>query len=303
MELLIRVAETGSMTTAAHQMRLTPAAVSAAIGRIEQTMGVRLFERTTRTIHLTEEGLAVFEGCQDVVKRWHKVLENVQGATTELTGTIHVSAPADTTYQILASTISVVSRAHPKLKIVVHSSDALQHLHRDAIDMAIRYGILPDSTLLARKLTELPNILVASPSYVEKWGQPKKPDELLGHKCLTLQLSSMAASSWTLEKKDGSKYEIRLQSQLCGDGYLARQWAIAGLGIARKSLFDVIDDLESNRLVQVLPDYVAGTSPIHVVFPSRRYQPARVRALDSVLTAEFAARCTRCDQWLLKCLS
>ncbi len=297
MKLLMRVAETGSMTLAARQMHLTPAAVSAAVGRVEEALGIRIFERTTRSIHPTDEGLVVLEGCQDVVERWHRALEEVQGAARQLVGTIHLSAPADTSYEVLAPVIVGLAEAHPELRVVVHSSDAVQHLHRDAIDMAIRYGPLEDSGLTARKLAECPGVLVAAPAYLERRGSPRAPKELSGHRCVTLQLSSAAVTSWRLHR-EGAAQEVTLQSPLCGDGYLARRWAVAGVGIARKSLFDVIDDLEAGRLVRVLPEYTSGSVAIHAVFPSRRYLPARVRALDAAISSEFTARAARCVAWL-----
>ncbi|HBQ13179.1 MAG TPA: LysR family transcriptional regulator [Myxococcales bacterium] len=297
MELLVRVAETGSMTLAARQMHLTPAAVSAAVRRVEEAIGVRLFERTTRSLHPTDEGLVVLEGCQEVVERWERTLEEVRGTAQELVGTVHLSAPADTTYQILAPVVVAVAEAHPRLEVVVHSSDALQHLHREAIDMAIRYGSMQDSSLSARKLAESPGVLVAAPAYLERRGHPRAPKELAGHRCLTLQLASVAVTTWTLHG-EGSVHEVPLGSPLCGDGYLARRLALAGVGIALKSLFDVIDDLEAGRLVRVLPAYTSPPMAIHAVFPSRRYLPARVRALDAALTTEFSARDARCEAWL-----
>jgi DNA-binding transcriptional LysR family regulator len=238
MELLLRVAEAGSMTSAARQMHLTPAAVSAAVGRIEEALGVRLFERTTRSIHPTDVGMVMLEGCRDVVERWQQTLEELQGASQELVGTIHLSAPADTTYQILAPVIDAVSAANPKLRVVVHSSDAVQHLHREAIDMAIRYGPLQDSALSARKLGQWPGVLVAAPSYLDEAGSPLTPRDITEHRSLTLQIAGAAVTSWTLHG-EGTTHEVPLESPLCGDGYLARRWALAGLGIARKSLFDV----------------------------------------------------------------
>lgn len=298
MELLVRVAETGSMSLAARQMNLTPAGVSAAVGRVEEALGVRLFERTTRSVHPTDAGLAMLEGCRDVVERWQRTLEEVQGERSELAGTVHLSAPADTTYQILAPVVVAVSEEHPRLQVVMHSSDAVQHLHRDAIDMAIRYGPLQDSTLSARKLADYPGVLVAAPAYLDRWGRPRTPADLVEHRCLTLQLSSVAVTSWTLHDRGGAPHEVPLRSPLCGDGYVARRWAVAGMGIARKSLFDVIDDLEAGRLERVLPGCASGSFAIHAVFPSRRYLPARVRTLDTAITAEFSARAVRCDAWL-----
>lgn len=298
MKLLVRVAETGSMTLAAQQLHLTPAAVSAAVQRLENAIGIRLFERTTRSLHPTDEGLVVIEGCQDVVDRWQRTLDDALGQRTELEGSIHLSAPADTTYQILESVIVDLCAEHPKLRVVLNVSDAVQHLQRDAIDMAIRYGPLQDSTLSARKLAECPLILVSAPSYLAARGIPDTPQALTQHSCLTLHRSSVPSVSWRLHRDGKEAHALTVESALCGDGFLARRWAIAGMGIAFKSLFDVIDDLEDGLLVQVLPDYTGGQVGIHAVFPSRRFLPARVRALDTAITTHFATRAARCHAWL-----
>ena len=261
MELLLRVAETGSMTVAAQQLRLTPAAVSAAVHRIEDMIGVRVFERTTRSLHPTDGGLVVIGGCQDIVDRWRRTLDDARGDRTELEGTVHLTAPADTTYQILEPIVAALCTEHPNLRVVLDTSDAVQHLHRSAIDMAIRYGPLPDSTLSARKLVEYPGVLVAAPSYLERKGTPEDPQALTEHRCLTLQLSSVPMVSWELQR-GAEVHRLRLESPLCANGYLTRRWAIAGMGLAFKSLFDVIDDLEGGRLIHVLPEYTpAARSP------------------------------------------
>lgn len=296
MELLVRVAETGSMTLAAQQLRRTPAAVSAAVQRAEEALGVRLFERTTRSLHLTDEGDVIIAGCQDVVRRWQRTLDEARGEGAQLEGTVHVSAPADTTYQLLESVVAELCTQHPKLRIVLDTSDAISQLHRDAIDMAIRYGTPRDSTLTARKLADAPTVLVASPDYVQRHGAPTAPEDLLAHRCLTLRRSGVPTAVWQL-RRDGTTTDVELDSPLCGNGFLARRWAIAGMGIALKSLFDVVEDLESGRLVCVLPQYEGERLGVHVVFPSRRFLPARVRALDRAIAERFAARAQRCRAW------
>lgn len=300
MELLVRVAQAGSMTLAAQQLRLTPAAVSATVQRVENAIGVRLFERTTRSLHPTDEGRVVLEGCKSVIDVWRRTLDDARGHGTELEGTVHLSAPADTTYEILASVVAQLCSEHPNLQVVLHTGDAIQHLHRDAIDMAIRYGPLQDSSLTARTIASFPSILVASPRYLDTKGVPSSPRDLTEHRCLTLQLSSVPLLSWQL-RREGEAHRVDLASPLCGDGYLARRWAVAGMGIAFKSLFDVIDDLEAGRLIQVLPEYLGEPVAIHAVFPSRRFRRARVRAVYAALAPHFTSRATRCAEWL-KCL-
>ncbi len=296
MELLVRVAETGSMTLAAKQLHLTPAAVSAAVQRIEDALGVRVFERTTRSLHPTDEGDVIVAGCQDVVHRWQRTLDEARGHRQDLEGSVFLSAPADTSYQVIDAVVLELCAAHPKLRVVMDTSDALVHLHRDAVDMAIRYGAPPDSSLTARKLVDTIGILVASPDYLRERGTPEHPDALAEHRCLTLRLGGVPAVMWELRRGD-AVHRVPLDSPLCGNGYLARRWALAGMGIAFKSLFDVIDDLAAGTLVRVLPAYDGGLSVIHAVFPSRRFLPARVRALDRALAAAFSARAARCQAW------
>ena len=297
MELLVRVAETGSMTLAAQQLQVTPAAVSAAVQRLEKSLGIRLFERTTRSLHPTDEGLIVIFACQDIVDRWRRVLDEATGTPGAVEGTVHLSAPSDTMYGVLEAVVVELCAAHPALRVVLNTSDALHHLHRDAIDIAIRYGALKDSTLSARKLFDGPRLLVAAPSYLAENGEPDSLEALGRHVCLTLHLASVPAVTWELQQ-GGEAFTVAIDSPLCGDGYLVRQWAVAGRGIAFKSVFDVIDELEAGELVQVLPEFSGGDVPIHAVFPARRFQPARVRVLGAAVSARFAARASRCRAWL-----
>ncbi|MEL6179445.1 MAG: LysR family transcriptional regulator [Myxococcota bacterium] len=298
MTLLIRVAETGSMTLAAQQLHLTPAAVSAAVLRIEEMLDLHIFERTTRSLKPTDEGLVILEGCQATVAQWQRTVERAREHRNELEGTLHLTAPADTTYQILEPVVSALCREHPRLRVILNTSDTVQHLYREAIDMAIRYGPLQDSTLSARKLTESIRILVAAPSYLAQRGAPPTPQALAAHRCLTLHLSNSPTVSWHLRDSTQTTHTLAIDSPLCGDGYLARRLAIAGMGIAFKSLFDVIDDLETGRLVRVLPDCFGSPTPIHLVFPGRRFKTARVRALDQAITDHVADRTARCRAWL-----
>jgi DNA-binding transcriptional LysR family regulator len=296
LELLVRVARTGSMTQAAQQLHLTPGAVSAAVGRIEEELGVRLFERTTRSLRPTEDGLVVLQGCEEVLARWRSTLDDLR-RDDEIEGTVHLSAPVDTTYQLLEGVLVALSDAHPGLRVQVHTGDSVRHLHRDAIDMAIRYGAIRDGGVIKRLLTHQFGVLVASPGYLERHGAPREPEELAAHRCLTLPIGGAPRRVWPLER-GGEVYEVEIDSPLCSDGHLSRVWAVEGRGIALKSLFDVLDDLEAGRLVRVLPGYAAGPYPIHAVFPSRRFLSARVRVVDEAITALFEARVARCQRWL-----
>ncbi|MEM6930201.1 MAG: LysR family transcriptional regulator [Myxococcota bacterium] len=299
MELVVRVAETGSMTQAARQLHVTPAAVSGALQRVEEELGIRVFERTTRSIHPTGEGRLVIDGCRETVERWQQIVDEARTGHADLAGTVHLAAPSDTCYGIVGDVVAELSAAHPELRFVLDISDAIQPLHRDAIDLAIRYGPLADSTLAARKLVELPPILVAAPSYLERAGAPPAPASLGAHCLLTLHTASRPTREWMLGPSDDALQTLPVGSPLCGDGYMVRQWARDGRGIALKSPLDVIEDLEEGRLVRVLPGLRGPQQPIHVVFPSRRAQPARVRAVDAAIAARIQQRAARCAPFVV----
>lgn len=297
MRLLLRVAETGSMSLAARQMRLTPAAVSASLRRLERELGTRIFERSTRSLRATDEGMVILDGCRAVTQRWQQTLEDIQGEGDELRGSVRVSAPGDTAYQIMAPAIIELASRYPELQIVLHCADTLHHLQRDAIDMAIRYGKMQDSSLTARKVSERPGLLVASPTYLSKHPELKEPSDLHEHQTITLQLGERMLDTWTLVHKQDTQ-RVKLHRPLCADGHLARQWALEGRGIAFKSLFDIIEDLERGTLIQVLPQYFTPKIPIHTVFPSNKHVPVRVRAVEETLRQRFRERDARCDAWL-----
>lgn len=297
MEALVRIAETGSMSQAARQLGVTPAAVSGTLQRVERALGLRLFERTTRSLRPTAEGLVVLEGCRELVARWHHVLDDAHQQRGGITGTVHLSAPADTSYRVLGPIVAAVCDANPELDVIMNVSDAIQHVHREQLDIAIRYGALPDSSLSARKLASSPSLLVASPAYLAAHGTPRSPGDLSSHRLLALTVSSARPAAWTLSQGD-TAHTVPVRHPLRGDGYLVRRWALQGRGIGLKSLFDVIDELESGELVEALPGCRGALTPIHAVYPSHRFLPARVRVLSDAITAQFAARAARCRAWL-----
>lgn len=138
---------------------------------------------------------------------------------------------------------------------------------------------------------------MASPGYLARRGSPESVEALAGHRCLTLHTADLPQTEWAL-LVEGERRVLPVHSPLCGDGNLARRWALSGMGVALKSLFDVIDELESGQLVRVLPRVTGGMGAIQAVFPSRRFQPTRVRALTEAISGVFAERGARCQAWL-----
>jgi len=287
LNLFVRLAQVGSMTKAARQMDQTPAAVSARVKRIEASLGVRLFERTTRTLRLTAEGERFRRTCEATLDAWTQGQSELVGDPNDLAGKVHLAAPADTSQQFLAPWLAAFSIGHPRLEIHIHAGDRMHDLPREAVDIAIRYGELADSTMVQRLLVRSERILVASPAYVGRFGAPAAPGDLMGRRCLAWMSRDQPKVHWSFRSPAGAEESVLVRSALSGDSMLVRQWAIAGEGIAYKARVDVAADLAAQRLVQLLPTFTGEPVPIHALMPSGRFMPARVRALLSLLAERF----------------
>ncbi|WP_430420961.1 LysR family transcriptional regulator [Methylibium petroleiphilum] len=300
LQLFIQVARSGSFSAAARQLALTPAAVSSTVKRIEAALQRRLIERSTRTLRLTPEGERFLDTCEALTARWAEGTAALRSDPGAVDGEVQLAAPADTTYQLLSPWLAPWLAAHPGLRLSLHVSDRLHDVRRESVDIAVRYGALPDSGLVARPLCSGPRIAVASPAYLRRRGTPRTPAQLVGHDCLLWMLGGRANRDWRFWRGRHLRGEgelVRVAGVLCGDGSLARHWALQDRGIASKALCDVLDDLEAGRLVQVLPDHRGEEVPVHALLPSRAYLPARVRVVLERLVERFADLQRRMDAW------
>ncbi|MBU0602294.1 MAG: LysR family transcriptional regulator [Gammaproteobacteria bacterium] len=288
LELFVRIADAGSLSAAARQLQLTPAAASASLKRLEAAFGTRLMERSTRSMRLTTEG----ELLRDHALRALGVMDDAQaqlGAGRErLSGDIHVAVPSDLGRGLLALMLDRFLEQHPDIRLTVHTSDQVQDLLREHVDIAVRYGELGDSSLVARTLHVTPRVVVASPDYLARHGVPQHPGELVRHNCLALFRSGRAHLNW-LFARNGSQTTVRVQgNRRAHDGALVRQWALSGLGIATKARLDVEDDLRAGHLLPLLTDWQGERFPLHAVIPAGRYLPLRVRRLMDHLVQQFS---------------
>lgn len=287
LQLFVRVADTGNMSQVARQLGLTPAAASATIKRLEAGLQVTLFERSTRSLRLTQAGESYLGYCRQALELLEEGSSHVRAGREGLSGLIHVSAPSDLGRAVLHEAFNQFQARYPGIVLVLHLSDSLQNLYREQIDLSLRYGALQDSSLVARPLAENRAVLCAAPAYLKKNGKPETLADLQQHNCLRLYRNGQLHSHWRLQK-DGELHTVSVSGdRAADDGALARQWALDGLGIAFKSWIDVRSDIEAGRLLQVLPDHNGEPYPLCAVMPSRQFQPARVRALADFLAEHF----------------
>jgi len=289
LRVALACADTGSLTASAARLHISPAAASAALKKLEARLGARLFERSTRSMRITAEG-ELFTG---YARRALDLLSEGQAQLSEggaqLLGTVRLAAPSDLTRRVLLDWLDDFLHAHPGVELQLAVSDSLADVVRDQVDVALRYGELDDSRLVARRLLSTRRVLCAAPAYLARHGAPQRPSELSQHECLSFMVRGRRLLQWPFTRSDGrEQLTVRVHGRRSvDDAEIAHRWALAGHGLICKSEVDLHADLASGALVRVLPDWQGITMPLHAVLPSNRFVPARVRALIDAL----AQRC------------
>ena len=274
LEVFVRVIATGSMSTAARDLGLSPAVVSKRIKRLEDKLGTRLLQRTTRQISLTEAGQGFHERVLTVLGGLEEAEAFASGRSSEVNGTLKISASTSFGRMHVAPHLKPFMEAHPDLAIHLVLSDEFTDIVGGGFDLAIRIAELNDSSLVARRLAPVRRVLCAAPSYLAAHGTPETLDDLKKHRCLPAHNHD----SWRLEGPTGP-VTLRPEGMLItNSSEVLREAVIAGLGIALRSTWDVGAELKSGKLVQVLPHYESSRNvALSAVYPSRQFLPAKVR--------------------------
>jgi len=289
LRLLVQTARHGSLSAAARAQGITPAAASATLKRLEARLGARLFERSTRALRLTPQGQTLLDYAQRALDLLAEGESQIDAGRAALVGTVRVAAPSDLTRRVLLPWFDDFLAAHPGVQLALSVGDRPLDVLRDELDLALRYGELADSRLVARRLADSQPVLCAAPAYLRRHGAPRTPQELLQHNCLTFHRGGRRQRLWRFER-DGQWTEVRVDGdRSADDASLARQWALAGRGITFKSALDVAQDIADGALVRLLPEWQSEPYPLHALLPSGRFVPARVRALVDFLAARFGA--------------
>jgi DNA-binding transcriptional LysR family regulator len=288
LNLFLRVLDLGSISAAARSLDVSVAVASQRLKRLEHSLGVRLFHRTTRRLRLTAEGEALVEQGRPLIEDLDALTGGLQKAAKDVAGTLRVSLPASFGRQYVSPLVPEFLSRHPRLKVHLDLSDQLRDLTTDGFDLAIRIAELRDSSLVARRLARNRRVLCASPDYLRRRGTPTKPEQLSSHDCLLTVSDKTAPNVWRLRASNGSEVSVRVRGRLESNlGEVTRDAALAGLGIALHSTWHVCEDLRAGRLQLVLPAYSPPESGIYAVMAQRRLVPARARAFADFLAQRF----------------
>ncbi|MEH6525600.1 MAG: LysR family transcriptional regulator [Sneathiella sp.] len=287
MAAFVAVVEQGSFSQAGRELRQSTAVISARVAKLETEIGVRLLYRTTRQVVPTEEALIYFERCKNI-------LRDVENAEASLTppdrnprGSITISAPVSFGRRCLAPLISRFCESHPDLQFRLQLTDRLVDLVKDKVDIAIRMADLDDSTMKARRLAHDHRVMCATPEYLARAGTPEVPADLLKHECLLLRFPGSTQFQWQIIE-GGRLVTVPVKGNLDTDnGDVLTDWVLEGRGLAVKSVWEIIDDLNAGRLVRVMLDYPPNSHPIWAVFPGGPYPPPRLRLWIDHLVGAF----------------
>jgi DNA-binding transcriptional LysR family regulator len=280
----VRTIETGSFSDAARLLGASPSAVSKSVARLEARLGVRLIQRSTRTLALTAEGALYFERVAPLIQALADA-EQALRTPADVSGLLRVAAPSDLGRTVFAGWAERFARAHPRLKLELGIADRQVDLIREGYDVAIRVGALLDNRLTARRLTTLQPVLVAAPAYLARRGKPATQADLAEHACLRY-LTPAGPFPWTWA--DGSSL-VPDGPFDTNDGVVLRQAALAGAGIAQLARIAVAADLAAGRLDIVLPHLPMPGLEVHALHAYGRQAPQRVRLFIAFLQQQFAA--------------
>ena len=283
--VLTAVVESGSFARAADALGITASGVSRAVGRLEAGVGVRLLDRTTRAVALTDEGRRLYEQINPLVAGIGEAIATAGGASAAVKGRLRVNVDAFFARLILAPHLARFLERHPDLTLDLATREQLGDLVSDGFDIAVRFGEPPSSSLVSRKLLDTRSVTVAAPSYLRKHGVPAVPADLARHACIQMR-STMTGQplEWNYRKK-GRTTRVETSGPLqLTDGWTMLGACLGGAGIARFKETGVQDLIREGKLVELLPGYTGDRYALYALYPSRHLPAAKVRAFIDFVT-------------------
>jgi DNA-binding transcriptional LysR family regulator len=289
--MFVRVYELGSMSAAARDQRTSAAVASSRISELEKHLGVRLFNRTTRTLQPTENGRLFYDGALKVLAAIDEAEAAVMDVTQNPRGSLFVAAPLGIGRRFIAPHIPAFKDAYPQIELRLRLSDRVIDVTGEGLDLAFHLGHLEDSTLKARLVADCPRLLCAAPAYVARRGNPPDGDALVRekHDCLNLRFPGAREFQWTLQTPDGPRrFEIAGPFE-SDDGDVLTQWALAGHGIVLKPVFEVAEHLRAGNLVPVATATPPLPVQLTVLTQHRRLRDPKVRLFTDFMVARIKA--------------
>lgn len=290
LEIFVRTAEHGSLSAAARALDMTPAAASAALKRLEASLQAPLFVRSTRSLRLTREGEHFLSHTRAALEALRNAVEGLGTGRQQMRGTLQIAAPSDLGRNLLVPWLAEFHAQYPALRFRLHLSDRMADLYRLPLDLAVRYGEPPDSSLIALPLApDNRRVLCASPEWIARHGKLKHPKDISAHEAVCYMLGSKeneVHDRWKF-RRGKEQVTVRVRAiHVSNDGDVVRRWALAGQGLACKSRLDIAQDLAAGRLVELLPQWQGEATPLHLMCADRRLLNPAVAVLRDFIAAK-----------------
>lgn len=290
-QLFVRVVESGSFKKAAEYLKLEPSSVSRQIAALEERLQVRLLRRSTQRTTPTELGQRYYQRLRVILDDQLALEEEIRSGVSLLAGDLRITAPVDFGTRFVVPVVCQLQELAPELSVQLLLGSPFESLLENDLDVAVRIGELPDSSLIAKRLGDNRRVLVASPEYLDKQGTPTSLEQLAAHNFI-LYSSGQARSD--IEFSDGSRYShLKIRSNLTVNSVAAiRRLVLQGKGIHLGPLWVFAEDIEAGRLVRLLPDRPLRSFPVHAVYPERSYLPVKVKEFIRLLSDELNSHTT-----------
>lgn len=290
LDIFVAAAEHGGLSAAARRLELSPAVASAGLKRLEAELGTALFVRTTRSMRLTPSGERLLVRAKTLLEGLREAEEELRAEHDRIEGTLHISMPSDLGRHVVLPWLDEFQARHAGIRLRLQLTDRLADIRREPVDVALRFGVQPDSSMVALPLLEENRrVLCAAPGYLARRGMPLSPQELAEHNCLCFMVDDTVYDRWRLHRGD-EEVEVAVRGdRVADDSEVVRRWALAGRGVCYRSRIDVHEDLASGRLRMVCPDWEGENVPLMMLLPGRRQMSPAVRLLREFLAARAKA--------------
>ncbi|WP_298775784.1 LysR family transcriptional regulator [uncultured Shewanella sp.] len=303
LQIILKVAEFRSITAAAAHLNMRTATASVAIKRVEKALGAELFIRTTRHLRLSSAGERYLPQCQQALEMLEQAKLNMKDDLDIIDGELRIAVSSDLGRNIVIPWLDTFMDTHPNIHLRANVNDSNIDFYRDAVDMALRYGSPSDANVYGFKICNVPRLLCATPEYLKAHGLPRHPQDLTSHNGLFYQLQDIINDVWDFSYQEAavqaplpagnppreqslSKKNIKIKMRgrhASNDGDLVHRWCVAGKGIALKSCLDMANDLLSDKVINILPDYAPTPTELWLIFPSRQSITPAARLLRDTL--------------------
>jgi len=284
----VRVVESGSFARAAARLDVSVSSISRHVAELEAHLDARLLNRTTRRLSLTESGRVFHERCVQLLADLEEAEQSANAGTITPRGTLRLSASITFGVRHLASAVAAFIARYPAMRFDIELSDRAVDLVEEGFDAALRIGAIGSQNLVGRKVGTTALVCCASPRYIERHGEPRKPEDLARHVCLTYEYAAVR-DLWPFRDRQGRERNVRVAGPIhANNGRFLEALAVEGVGIAYEPDFIVGPDVRGGRLVQILARFQPPPSSIYMVYPSRRHLSAKVRVFTDFLVERFA---------------